>query len=75
LVTAIVQARDSVRTATGTGLEIPTQTGDSDSNIRQIARNLFSDHVFAFELVSVLLVVAVVGTVLLTRRPPKSSAS
>ncbi len=47
----------------------------ADSNIRQIARNLFSDHVFAFELVSVLLVVAVVGTVLLSRRPSKGSAS
>jgi NADH-quinone oxidoreductase subunit J len=73
LVTAIIQARDSVRSATGTGLAIPTETGDGDSNVRQIARSLFSDHVFAFELVSVLLVVAVVGTVLLSRRPPRST--
>ncbi len=73
LVTAIVQARDSVRTASGAGLDIPTQSGDSDGNVRQIARNLFSDHVFAFELVSVLLVVAVVGTVLLSRRPPRAT--
>jgi NADH:ubiquinone oxidoreductase subunit 6 (subunit J) len=29
---------------------------------------VFSDHVFAFELTSVLLVVAVVGTVVMTRR-------
>ena len=36
-----------------------------------LARDLFSDHVFAFELTSVLLVIAVVGTVLLARRPPK----
>jgi NADH-quinone oxidoreductase subunit J len=73
LVTAIVQARDSVRTASGAGLDIPTQSGDSDGNVRQIARSLFSDHVFAFELVSVLLVVAVVGTVLLSRRPPRTT--
>ena len=68
---AIVQARDSIRSGSGTGIDIPTQTGDADSNIRQIARDLFSDHVFAFELTSVLLVVAVVGTVLLARRPDK----
>ena len=39
-----------------------------DSNIRELARNLFSDHVFAFEFTSVLLIVAVAGTVLLTRK-------
>ena len=39
-----------------------------DQNIQPLARNLFSDHVFAFELTSVLLIVAVVGTVLLTRK-------
>lgn len=71
LITAIVQARSSVATGSGTGIEIATQTGDSDSNVRQIARNLFSDYVFAFELVSVLLVVAVVATVLLSRRPDR----
>jgi NADH:ubiquinone oxidoreductase subunit 6 (subunit J) len=37
-----------------------------------IARDLFSDHVFAFELTSVLLVIAVVGTVLLARAAPRS---
>jgi NADH-quinone oxidoreductase subunit J len=43
-----------------------------DDNIRTLARDLFSDHVLAFELTSVLLVIAVVGTVLLARRAPKS---
>ena len=38
-----------------------------DSNIRLLARNLFQDHVFAFELTSVLLIVAVAGTVVMTR--------
>lgn len=75
LVAAVVQARDAVLTGSGTGLEIATETGDHDSNIRQIARDLFSDRVFAFELTSVLLVVAVVGTVLLTRRPEKLNGS
>ena len=41
---------------------------DGDDNIRTLARNLFSDHVFAFEFTSVLLIVAVAGTVLLTRK-------
>jgi NADH-quinone oxidoreductase subunit J len=70
LATAVVQARSSIATGTGSGIEVAT-TGDPDSNIRQIARSLFSDYVFAFELVSVLLVVAVVATVMLSRRPDK----
>jgi NADH-quinone oxidoreductase subunit J len=41
---------------------------DPDSNIRQLSRSVFGDYVVAFEVTSVLLVVAVVGTVLLTRR-------
>jgi NADH-quinone oxidoreductase subunit J len=74
LTAAVVQARSSVVAGSGTGLEIATETGDHDANIRQIARDLFSDRVFAFELTSVLLVVAVVGTVLLARRPDKQAA-
>jgi NADH-quinone oxidoreductase subunit J len=42
-----------------------------DGNIRALARDVFSDHVLAFELTSVLLVIAVVGTVLLARKPRK----
>jgi NADH-quinone oxidoreductase subunit J len=71
LITAVVQARSSIATGSGSGIDVATTTGDHDSNIRQIARSLFSDYVFAFELVSVLLVVAVVATVLLSRRPDK----
>ena len=36
-----------------------------------LSRSLFSDYVVAFEVTSVLLVVAVVGTVVLARRPGK----
>ena len=43
-----------------------------DSNIRALARSLYSDHVLAFELTSVLLIVAVAGTVILTRRLKRS---
>ena len=38
------------------------------SNIVTLARSLFTDYVFAFELTSALLVIAVVGAVVLARR-------
>lgn len=47
----------------------------NDSNIQQLAQNLYNDHVLAFELTSVLLIVAVAGTVLLTRKWPKQEAA
>ena len=43
----------------------------ADGNIRALARDVFGSHVLAFELTSVLLVIAVVGTVMLARRPKK----
>ena len=41
-----------------------------DANLRQVAASIFGENVFAFEITSVLLVVAVVGTVVLARRVP-----
>ena len=41
------------------------------SNIEVLGRALFTDYVFAFEVTSVLLVIAVVGAVVLARRAPK----
>jgi NADH-quinone oxidoreductase subunit J len=70
---AVIEARGSLRSR-GEGLAIGDQTGDGDSNIRQLAENLFSDHIVAFEVTSVLLVIAVIGTVLLARRPGKAAA-
>ena len=64
---SIVASRDAIGGGSGS-LDTPTSTGNGDSNIRQIARSVFGDYVVAFELTSVLLVVAVVGTVMLTRR-------
>ena len=51
----------------GTGLNTVT-VESPDGNVRQLARSIFSDNVFAFELTSVLLLIAVVGTVLMARR-------
>jgi NADH-quinone oxidoreductase subunit J len=70
---AIIQGRDTIKTR-GEGIPTAGEAGH-DSNIRQLANDLFSNHVFAFELTSVLLVIAVVGTVLLARRPGKSGAT
>jgi NADH-quinone oxidoreductase subunit J len=72
---AVVHSRRAIPSGTGEGLEVVTATGDPDSNIRQLARDVFSEQVFAFELTSVLLVIAVVGTVLLLRRQPKSGST
>jgi NADH-quinone oxidoreductase subunit J len=72
---AIIQSRDAI-SARGQGIAVAGE-GDAvhDSNVKQLANDLFSNHVFAFELTSVLLVIAVVGTVLLARRPNKRGAS
>ena len=64
---SIVASRDAIGDGSGS-LDTPTSTGNGDSNIRQIAESVFGDYVVAFEVTSILLVVAVVGTVMLTRR-------
>jgi NADH-quinone oxidoreductase subunit J len=80
LVAAVVAARDTDPLAVGTGLDVAGQAAAGpagqggevaagpDANIQQLADNLFGNNVFAFELTSVLLIVAVAGTVVLTRR-------
>jgi NADH-quinone oxidoreductase subunit J len=45
----------------------PLDTGEA--NVVTVGRALFTDYVFAFELTGVLLVVAVIGAVVLARRP------
>ena len=44
-------------------------------NVEQIGRLLFTDYLFAFEITSVLLVIAVVGAVMLARRPSRATRS
>jgi NADH-quinone oxidoreductase subunit J len=61
VIAAVMRGRDVLQSG-------PKLESDGDSNIRLLADNLFEDHVFAFEFTSVLLIVAVAGTVLLTRR-------
>jgi NADH-quinone oxidoreductase subunit J len=66
---AAISSRDNIGTTSKAAVDI---SADPDGNVRTLARDLFSDHVLAFELTSVLLVIAVVGTVLLARRAPKT---
>jgi NADH-quinone oxidoreductase subunit J len=74
IIVAAVSSRDNIGVAKPTAsadVSAVDVVHDHDSNIRRLARDLFSDHVLAFELTSVLLVIAVVGTVLLARRVPR----
>lgn len=66
IIAAIVASKDSLNTI-GAGIN-PTSETSPDANIRQLARSIFSDNVFAFEITSVLLLVAVIGTVVMARR-------
>ena len=71
---AVVRSRDALVINPGTGLDVAGENAGHDANIQQLAANLYGDHVFAFELTSVLLIVAVVGTVLLTRKWSKADS-
>jgi len=71
---AIVRAEDDLTINPGSGIDVAGETGNNDANIQQLAQNLYGDHVFAFQLTSVLLIVAVAGTVLLTRKWPRPTA-
>jgi NADH-quinone oxidoreductase subunit J len=66
VIAAIVSSRSALST-TGDGIDATTVDA-ADANIRQLARSIFSNNVFAFEITSVLLIVAVIGTVLMARR-------
>ena len=72
VIAAIVASRDLLGGRTA-GLNEATLE-NPDANIRQLARQIFGDNVFAFELTSVLLLVAVVGTVLMARRVKSNGA-
>ncbi|MDQ3738146.1 MAG: NADH-quinone oxidoreductase subunit J [Actinomycetota bacterium] len=76
IIAAVLDTRGVMLTGVGEGIDVAGNTASGegadghDANIRQLSDNLFSQYVFAFELTSVLLVVAVAGTVLMTRKLP-----
>ncbi|MFT3851553.1 MAG: NADH-quinone oxidoreductase subunit J [Ilumatobacteraceae bacterium] len=77
IIAAVVQTRDALGKPPAINADVAAaaEVGAHDENIRALARDLFSNHVFAFELTSALLVIAVVGTVLLSRRLGKTGAA
>ena len=61
------------RTAWVSGAEAVAGAADgAGSNVEKVARSLFTDYLLAFEMTSVLLVIAVVGAVVLARHAPSS---
>jgi NADH-quinone oxidoreductase subunit J len=64
LVAAIISVDDPATGLVGFGGQLDVTVPDID----QLARSLFGDYVYAFELTSLLLVIAVVGAVVLARR-------
>jgi NADH-quinone oxidoreductase subunit J len=54
--------------AFGVGLSGPPGPPPPGDNVRSVARLLFSDYVFPFELTSILLIVAAVAAMVLARR-------
>lgn len=46
----------------------PNEIAEGVADIEQIGESLFTDHLFAFEITSVLLVIAIVGAVIMSRR-------
>lgn len=70
---AAIVARTSTTAVAGSGLELLDAQNQPahDGNIRALARDLFGNHVVAFELTSALLAIAVIGTVILARKPRK----
>jgi NADH-quinone oxidoreductase subunit J len=55
-------------TGTTTAHGVALEGGDNGNNVERVARVLFTDYLWPFELTGLLLVVAVVGAVVLARR-------
>jgi NADH-quinone oxidoreductase subunit J len=49
------------------------EAGGPGTNVEKLARSIFTQYLLPFEATSVLLVIAVVGAVVLARRPPKDA--
>ena len=58
----------AIETASARGVDVGSDPTDYVADVSALARSLFSDYVYAFELTSLLLIVAVIGTVILARR-------
>jgi NADH-quinone oxidoreductase subunit J len=72
VVAAIVASKDVLKSNSAALAKSTIE--DPDANIKNLAREIFGNNVFSFELTSVLLLVAVVGTVLMARRVKSNGA-
>jgi NADH-quinone oxidoreductase subunit J len=57
----------------GVAGSVATAAKAGTANLNQLGESLFTTYLFAFEITSLLLVIAVVGAVVLSRRVPKDS--
>jgi NADH-quinone oxidoreductase subunit J len=57
--------------ALAAGRESGSFPGGSVGSVRAIGRTLFTDYAFAFEVTSILILVAMVGAVVLAKREPR----
>ena len=69
IVGALNTRRDSDVVVTGTPSAVGTLGDSGTDNVRVLGQSLFTDYLYAFEITSVLLVIAVVAAVVLARRP------
>lgn len=70
----VVEVLWALSRATGTG-RFDDAAADTVSSVAEIGRVLFTDYRFAFEVTSVLILVAMVGAVVLARREDATPAS
>jgi NADH-quinone oxidoreductase subunit J len=71
IITAIITHRNSDVIVTGTPSAVGSLGESGVNNVSVLGKALFTDYLFAFEITSVLLVIAVVAAVVLARRPPR----
>jgi NADH-quinone oxidoreductase subunit J len=68
LATVFITHRDFDTVALGAKSTVGQLSGPASDNVRKLGQALFTDYLFAFEITSVLLVIAVVAAVVLARR-------
>jgi len=68
LATLILTHRDFDDVALGTQSAVGQLSGSGSDNVHKLGEALFTNYLFAFEITSVLLVIAVVAAVVLARR-------
>jgi NADH-quinone oxidoreductase subunit J len=68
LATVLITRRDLDEVTAGYKSSVGQLSGPASDNVRKLGEALFTDYLFAFEVTSVLLVIAVVAAVVLARR-------